>query len=99
MQKEKTPSKTLPNKNNESSLRKLKACPYCHSCQIEYRKLKGYYICRNCAEEFNEPTIKQVKDRRDELPIPPTLRRLAERHQKAVNSFGSNQIDQTLIHR
>ena len=50
-------------------------------------------------EEFSEPTVKQVKDRRDELPIPPTLRRLAERHSKAVNSFGINQIDQTLIHR
>jgi ribosomal protein S27E len=77
MQKEKTPSKSLQNGNNESSLRKMKACPYCNNCQIEYRKFKGYYICRNCAEEFNEPMIKQVKDRRNELPVPPALRKTA----------------------
>jgi ribosomal protein L37AE/L43A len=80
MKEERNPNKGLQSGDIESSLRKLKACPYCHSCQIEYRKFKGYYICRNCAEKFNKPTIKQVKDRRDSLPIPLALRQRRSEH-------------------
>jgi hypothetical protein len=61
--------------NNELSLRNTKVCPCCLNFQINYRKRKRNYICRNCAEEFNIPVLKQIKDRRNELPIPPSLRK------------------------
>ena len=80
MQKAKTPNTGLQSKNNNLNLRNSKVCPYCHSGQIMYRKYKRNYTCRNCSEEFSEPIMKQVKDRRNELPLPPILRRLAERY-------------------
>jgi len=80
MQKEKTPNTGLHNGDYELGFRESKVCPYCNTGQINYRKYKKSYACRNCAEEFIKPIIKQVKDRRKELPVPPTLRRLVERH-------------------
>jgi len=80
MQKEKTPSTGLYNGDYELGFRESKVCPHCNSGQITYRKYKRNYTCRNCAEEFSEPRMKQVKDRRNELPVPPILRKIAERH-------------------
>ena len=74
------PNTGLQNGDYELGFRETKVCPYCHSGQITYRKYKRNYTCRNCAEEFSEPRIKQVKDKRNELPLPPILRRLAERY-------------------
>ena len=79
MLEEKKLSRDLWNENNELNLRNSKVCPCCHSCQIIYRKYKRNYTCRNCGDEFNIPIMKQVKDTRDKLPIPPTLRKLAGR--------------------
>jgi len=80
MKKEKTPNTGLHNGDYRLGFRESKVCPYCNSGQIYYRKYKINYICTNCAEEFNKPIIKQVKDRRNELPVPPILRRIVERH-------------------
>jgi hypothetical protein len=79
MLKEEKQSRNSHNEDNEFNLKNSKVCPYCHSCQIIYRKYKRNHICRNCGEEFNVPIMKQVKDMRGKLPIPPTLRKLAER--------------------
>jgi hypothetical protein len=80
MKEEKTSSRGSQNGDYELGFRESKVCPYCNTGQINYRKYKRNYTCRNCMEEFSEPMIKQVKDRRNELPLPPILRRLAERY-------------------
>jgi hypothetical protein len=59
----------------EPAFRTVKSCPKCHSIAVTYRKWKRDYCCRNCLESFNNPVFKQIKDRRNELPIPLTLRR------------------------
>jgi uncharacterized protein (DUF983 family) len=74
------PNTGLQNGDYELGFRETKVCPYCHSGQITYRKYKLNYTCRNCVEEFSEPMMKQVNDRRNELPLPPILRKLAERY-------------------
>ena len=83
MQKEKNPSKRLQNcdielKKEEPAFRIVKSCPNCYSMSVTYRKWKGDYYCRNCQESFKGPVFKQIKDRRNELPIPPTLRKTAQ---------------------
>jgi hypothetical protein len=61
----------------EPAFRNVKSCPKCHSIAVTYRKWKRDYCCRNCLGSFKDPVFKQIKDRRNELPIPPTLRRTA----------------------
>jgi ribosomal protein L37AE/L43A len=62
-------------KKEEPSFRTVKSCPNCHSIIVTYRKWKGAYWCGNCQESFKDPVFKQIKDRRNELPIPPTLKK------------------------
>jgi ribosomal protein L37AE/L43A len=80
MMEDKPPNKELHNlgielRKEESAFRTVKSCPFCHSTAISHRKWAGDYTCNNCYEYFKNPVFKQIKDRRDELPIPPTLRR------------------------
>ncbi len=82
MQEEKNSSKDLQNwyielRKKEPAFRTVKSCPNCHSIAVTYRKWKGDYCCRNCLEIFKDPVFKQIKDRRNELPVPPTLRKTA----------------------
>lgn len=63
-------------KKEEPALRTVKSCPNCHSISVSYRKWKGDYSCINCQKIFKEPAFKQIKDRRNELPVPPTLRKI-----------------------
>jgi len=80
MQKETNSSKDLQNcdielKKEEHAFRTVKSCPNCHSIAVTYRKWKRDYCCRNYQESFKDPVFKQIKDRRNELPVPPTLRK------------------------
>lgn len=83
MQEDKNSSKGLQNCNielrkEEPAFRTVKSCPNCHSIAVTYRKWKGDYWCRNCQHIFKGPVFKQIKDRRNELPVPPTLRKTAQ---------------------
>ena len=64
-------------RKEEPALRTVKSCPNCHSISVSYRKWKRDYCCINCNEIFKEPVFKQIKDRRNQLPVPPTLRKTA----------------------
>lgn len=80
MQEEINSSKDLQNcdielKKEEHAFRTVKSCPNCHSIAVTYRKWKRDYCCRNYQESFKDPVFKQIKDRRNELPVPPTLRK------------------------
>ena len=82
MQEEKNLNKGSWNRNiefrkDETAFRTVKSCPNCHSISVSYRKLKRDYFCINCNEIFKDPVFKQIKDRRNELPMPPTLRKTA----------------------
>ncbi len=82
MQEEINSSKDLQNcdielKKEEPAFRTVKSCPNCQSIAVMYRKWKRDYWCRNCQENFKDPVFKQIKDRRNELPVPPTLRKTA----------------------
>ena len=82
MQEEKNPSKSLQNwdidlRKEEPAFRTVKSCPFCRNLSVSHRRGKGDYICSNCQKNFNEPVLKQIKDRRNELPVPPTLRKTA----------------------
>ncbi len=59
----------------EPTFRTVKSCPNCHSIGVTYRKTIGDYSCKNCQINFNFPVLKQIKDRRNKLPVPPTLRK------------------------
>jgi hypothetical protein len=80
MQEDKNSIKGLQNWDNElrkevHAFRTVKSCPNCHSISVMYRKWKGDYWCKNCQQIFKDPVFKQIKDRRNKLPIPPTLRK------------------------
>jgi ribosomal protein L37AE/L43A len=80
MKKNENSNKGLQNRDielrkSENTVRTVKSCPFCHSTVVSHRKWKGDYWCRNCQESFKGPVFKQIKDRRNELPVPPTLRR------------------------
>jgi len=82
MREEINSSKDLQNcdiglKKEEPAFRTVKSCPNCHSIAVTYRKWKGAYWCGNCQNIFKDPVFKQIKDRRNELPVPPTLRKTA----------------------
>jgi len=82
MQEDINSSKDLQNceielKKEEPAFRTVKSCPNCQSIAVTYRKWKRDYWCRNCQENFKDPVFKQIKDRRNELPVPPTLRKTA----------------------
>jgi hypothetical protein len=82
MQEEKNSNKGSQNcdielRNEEPALINVKSCPNCQSISVTYRKWKGDYCCINCHKSFKDPVFKQVKDRRNELPIPRTLRKTA----------------------
>jgi ribosomal protein L37AE/L43A len=64
-------------KMEEPTFRTVKSCPNCHSIAVTYRKWKRDYWCRNCQNRFKGPVFKQIKDRRNELPVPPILRKTA----------------------
>ena len=82
MQEKQNSSKNLENcyielRKEECAFRTVKSCPNCHSIAVTYRKWKRDYCCRNCLEIFKDPVFKQIKDRRNKLPVPPTLRKTA----------------------
>ena len=59
----------------EKGFRIVKSCPSCHSTAVSRQKFKGNYRCNHCDRCFKGPVFEHIKDRRCELPIPPTLRR------------------------
>jgi hypothetical protein len=67
----------IESRKGEPALRTVKSCPNCRSIAVSYRKWKRDYCCKNCSEIFKEPVFKQIKDRRNELPVPPTFRKTA----------------------
>lgn len=80
MQEEISSSKGLHNFDfklgmEEPAFRTVKSCPNCHSIVVTYQKWKGNYRCNNCCQYFKDPVFKQIKDRRKELPVPPTLKK------------------------
>ena len=77
MQGEPKPDDSLHDMNIEleKGFRIVKSCPLCHSTAVSRQKFKGNYRCTNCDRCFKDPVFKQIKDRRYELPIPPTLLR------------------------
>jgi ribosomal protein S27E len=82
MQEEKSSNKRLQNcdvklRTEEPAFRTVKSCPNCHSIVVMYQKWKGAYRCNNCGQYFKDPVFKQIKDRRNELPVPPTLKKRA----------------------
>jgi ribosomal protein L37AE/L43A len=87
MQEEINSSKDLQNcdielKKEEPVFRTVKSCPSCHSIAVTYRKWKGAYWCGKCQNIFKDPVFKQIKDRRNELHVPPTLRKQRITEQK-----------------
>ena len=79
MQGKKSSSKSLQNwdidlRKEEPAFRTVKSCPFCRNISVSHRRGKGDYICSNCQNNFKDPVLKQIKDRRNELPMPPTLR-------------------------
>lgn len=79
MQREANTSEDFQNcdkelKDEKPFLRTVKSCPKCRSIRVTYRKWKRDYCCRNCLESFKDPVFKQIKDRRNILPVPPTLK-------------------------
>ena len=82
MQEERNSSKYLHNcyielRKEETAFRTVKSCPHCHSITVTYQKWKRDYRCNNFYQYFKDPVFKQIKDRRNELPIPPTLKKIA----------------------
>ncbi len=82
MQEQKDTSNNLQNwdidlRKEEPAFRTVKSCPFCRTVSVSHRRRKGDYVCSNCQKNFNEPVLKQIKDRRNELPVPPTLRETA----------------------
>ena len=82
MQEEKDPSKSLKNwdidlRKEEPAFRTVKSCPFCRNISVSHRRRKGDYICSSCQRDFKEPVLKQIKDRRNKLHVPPTLRKTA----------------------
>ena len=80
MQEKQNSSKDLEHcyielRKEEPAFRTVKSCPNCHSIAVTYRKWKRDYCCRNCLQIFKDPIFKQIKDRRNKLPVPPTLRK------------------------
>jgi ribosomal protein L37AE/L43A len=77
MREEPNPDDSLQDMNIEleKGFRIVKSCPLCHSTAVSRQKFKGNYRCNNCDRCFKDPVFKQIKDRRYELPIPPTLLR------------------------
>ena len=64
-------------RTEKPAFRTAKSCPNCYSIAVTYRKWKRDYRCNNCFEYFKAPVFKQIKDRRNELSVPPTLRKSA----------------------
>jgi len=82
MQEEKNPSKNLQNwgidlRKKGPAFRSVKSCPFCQNVSVSHRRGKGDYICSSCRKNFSEPVLKQIKDRRNQLPVPPILRKTA----------------------
>jgi len=82
MPEEQNSNKDLENcyvelRKEELAFRTVKSCPNCHSIGVTYRKWKRDYCCSNCLGSFKDPVFKQIKDRRKELPVPPTLKKVA----------------------
>jgi len=80
MQEEKNPSKSLQNRDidlrkEEPAFRTVKSCPFCRNISVSHRRGKGDYKCSNCQKSFKDPVLKQIKDRRNQLSVPPTLRK------------------------
>jgi predicted RNA-binding Zn-ribbon protein involved in translation (DUF1610 family) len=82
MQEERNSNKGSQNcdielRKKELSFITVKSCPNCHSISVMSRRWKRAYWCRNCKFIFKDPVFKQIKDRRNELPVPPTLMKIA----------------------
>jgi ribosomal protein L37AE/L43A len=83
MQEEKSSSKSLQNRDinlrrEEPAFRTVKSCPFCQNISVSHRRGKRDYICSNCQKSFKDPVLKQIKDRRNQLSVPPTLRKTAQ---------------------
>jgi len=58
----------------ENELRTVKLCPYCSNRDIRKVKIRQSYRCASCKRLFTIPAIAKVADKRNNLPVPPSLR-------------------------